>query len=56
VHLGGAVYLFVRGMTGPDVPTDHGRSYGVFDWPVPPDLVVALSGLLAGTDAVGARP
>ncbi|MFQ6392769.1 UvrD-helicase domain-containing protein [Nocardia sp. KC 131] len=43
-HLGGARYLFVRGMIGPETPTDC----GVFDWNPPPDLIVALSDLLAG--------
>jgi exodeoxyribonuclease V beta subunit len=47
VHLGGAVYLFLRGMTGPTVDgtTEAG---GVFSWPVPSALVVALSDLLDG--------
>jgi exodeoxyribonuclease V beta subunit len=47
LHLGGAVYLFLRGMTG---PTDGGTTEpaGVFSWPVPPALVVALSDLLEG--------
>ncbi|WP_280236665.1 UvrD-helicase domain-containing protein [Nocardia cyriacigeorgica] len=43
-HLGGAAYLFVRGMIGPQTPS--GR--GVFDWSPPAALVVALSDLLAG--------
>ncbi|MFE3445959.1 UvrD-helicase domain-containing protein [Nocardia sp. NPDC059180] len=43
-HLGGAAYLFVRGMVGPHTPP--GR--GVFDWTPPAALVVALSDLLAG--------
>ncbi len=47
LHLGGAVYLFLRGMNG---PTDGGTTEpaGVFSWPVPPALVVALSDLLEG--------
>jgi exodeoxyribonuclease V beta subunit len=47
LHLGGAVYLFLRGMTG---PSDGGTTEpaGVFSWPVPPALVVALSDLLEG--------
>ena len=47
-HLGGVAYLFVRGMTGPDVAVTDGHSHGVFDWAVPPALVVALSDLLDG--------
>jgi exodeoxyribonuclease V beta subunit len=48
-HLGGAVYLFVRGMAGPDAPRVEGRTCGVFSWRPPPELVVGLSDLLAGT-------
>ncbi len=29
-HLGGALYLFVRGMVGPEKPTDNEHPYGVF--------------------------
>lgn len=43
-HLGGARYLFVRGMIGPETPT----GCGVFDWNPPTALVTALSDLLAG--------
>lgn len=43
-HLGGARYLFVRGMIGANTPPGH----GVFDWYPPAELVVALSDLLAG--------
>ncbi|GAA5053221.1 UvrD-helicase domain-containing protein [Nocardia callitridis] len=43
-HLGGARYLFVRGMVGPGTP----RGHGVFAWDPPADLVVAVSRLLAG--------
>jgi exodeoxyribonuclease V beta subunit len=39
-HLGGALYLFLRGMTG-------GKS-GVFAWRPPAALVTATSDLLAG--------
>ena len=48
-HLGGAVYLFVRGMVGPGAPTVEGRTCGVFSWRPPSELVVELSDLLAGT-------
>ena len=48
-HLGGAAYLFVRGMAGPDTPAVEGNPHGVFSWQVPPALVTALSDLLDGT-------
>ena len=47
-HLGGAAYLFLRGMTGADVVTTDGHPDGVFSWPIPPALVTDLSDLLAG--------
>jgi exodeoxyribonuclease V beta subunit len=50
-HLGGVAYLFVRGMSGPDVPISDGRVHGVFDWAVPPALVIELSDLLDGQDS-----
>ncbi len=48
LHLGGAAYLFVRGMTGPDVARADSEPYGVFGWEVPPGLVVEVSDLLDG--------
>jgi exodeoxyribonuclease V beta subunit len=50
-HLGGAAYLFVRGMVGPDTPTIDGRPNGVFGWRIPPALVTDLSDLLDGHPA-----
>lgn len=56
-HLGGALYLFVRGMAGPDTPDSGGGSEtngspaGVFSWQPPTALLVALSDLLAGAAA-----
>jgi exodeoxyribonuclease V beta subunit len=47
-HLGGVLYLFVRGMGGPDTPTVDGVPAGVFSWRPPAALVVALSDLLDG--------
>ena len=44
VHLGGVMYLFLRGMAGPATPD----SCGVFSWQPPADLIVALSDLLDG--------
>jgi exodeoxyribonuclease V beta subunit len=46
-HLAGVLYLFVRGMTGPDVPRGaDGAPYGVFAWQPPTALVLDLSDLL----------
>jgi exodeoxyribonuclease V beta subunit len=47
-HLGGAAYLFVRGMTGANTPIVEGHPQGVFSWDIPPGLVTALSDLLDG--------
>jgi exodeoxyribonuclease V beta subunit len=47
-HLGGVLYLFLRGMCGPETPVVDGHVAGVFDWSPPASLVVALSGLLEG--------
>jgi exodeoxyribonuclease V beta subunit len=44
VHLGGVMYLFLRGMAGPATPD----SCGVFSWSPSADLIVALSDLLDG--------
>jgi len=43
-HLGGAQYLFVRGMIGPNTPP----GCGVFTWQPPAAAVTALSDLLEG--------
>ncbi|WP_156688239.1 UvrD-helicase domain-containing protein [Mycobacterium sp. Marseille-P9652] len=45
-HLGGVLYLFVRGMCGPGTPVTDGHPCGVFSWRPPPELAVALSDLL----------
>lgn len=50
-HLGGILYLFVRGMCGPDTPTTDGHPAGVFGWRPPAALVTALSDLLDGREA-----
>ncbi len=49
-HLGGVLYLFVRGMAGPDTPRVDGVPCGVFSWQPPAALIVELSDLLAGGD------
>lgn len=48
VHLGGILYLFVRGMAGPDTPRVAGMPCGVFGWRPPASLIVELSELLDG--------
>jgi exodeoxyribonuclease V beta subunit len=45
-HFGGVLYLFVRGMCGPDTPIVDGHPAGVFGWRPPDMLVSALSDLL----------
>jgi exodeoxyribonuclease V beta subunit len=47
-HLSGAMYLFVRGMTGPDTPVIDGERAGVAHWRPPASMIVALSDLFAG--------
>ena len=48
LHLGGILYLYVRGMCGPETPVVDGLPCGVFTWQPTAELVVALSDLLAG--------
>ena len=45
-HLAGVLYLFLRGMTGPDTPLVDGTPCGVFAWRPPSALVEGLSELL----------
>jgi len=45
-HLGGVLYLFVRGMCGPATPVVDGHPAGVFGWEPPAGLVITLSDLL----------
>ena len=46
-HLGGVLYLFLRGMCGPSVVAPDATVPGVFAWRPPAALVVALSDALA---------
>jgi exodeoxyribonuclease V beta subunit len=47
------LYLFLRGMCGPDTPVVDGHRAGVFSWAPPATLVTAVSDLLdVGTVAV----
>jgi exodeoxyribonuclease V beta subunit len=55
VHLGGVLYLFLRGMVGPDTPLADGAPHGVFAWSPPPAVVTGLSDLLDGVRDVGSR-
>ncbi|MEP7091259.1 MAG: 3'-5' exonuclease, partial [Nocardioidaceae bacterium] len=48
VHLGGVLYLFLRGMCGPDTPVVEEMTCGAFAWSPSTELVVDLSTLLAG--------
>ncbi len=47
-HLGGVVYLYLRGMCGPDTPRVDGEPCGVFTWRPPVALLDDLSDLLDG--------
>jgi exodeoxyribonuclease V beta subunit len=54
-HLGGVLYLYLRGMCGPDTPLVGDAPCGVFAWRPPVALVEAVSDLLDGApDTVGA--
>lgn len=50
-HLGGVLYLYVRGMCGPGTPEVDGVPCGVFSWQPSAALVTALSDLLDGASA-----
>jgi exodeoxyribonuclease V beta subunit len=52
-QLAAVLYLFVRGMSGPDTPRVGGSPCGVFGWRPPPGLVAALSDLLDRGKASG---
>ena len=45
-HLGGVLYLYLRGMCGPATPVIDGHPTGAFSWVPPTALVLALSDLL----------
>jgi exodeoxyribonuclease V beta subunit len=47
-HLGGGLYLFVRGMCGPETPVVDAVPCGVMGWRPPAGLVVELSAVLDG--------
>jgi exodeoxyribonuclease V beta subunit len=54
-HLGGALYLFLRGMAGADTPRLDGVPCGVFSWRPPSALVTDLSDLLDGRGSSAER-
>ena len=47
-HLGGSMYLFVRGMIGADTPVVGEERCGVARWSPPSRMIVAVSELFAG--------
>lgn len=47
-HVGGVLYLYVRGMAGPATPIIDGHATGVYSWAPPPGLITELSDLLDG--------
>lgn len=47
-NLGGAIYLFLRGMIGPDTPVIDGERCGVARWSPPAEMIVRLSSLFDG--------
>ena len=47
----GVAYLFLRGMTGADVPVHDGGPGGVFGWRPPAGLIAALSDVLDAAEA-----
>lgn len=49
VHLGGAGYLFVRGMAGPRTPDIGGMPAGVFTWRPPARFILAADKILGGS-------
>ena len=51
LHLGGVLYLFLRGMCGTATPVIGGHPAGVFGWRPPAALVAAVSDLLDGQEA-----
>ena len=59
-HFGGVLYLYVRGMCGPQTPLVDGQPAGVFSWQPPVALVESLSALLDGHPreprAIGGTP
>jgi exodeoxyribonuclease V beta subunit len=55
-HLGGMLYLFLRGMCGPGTPQVDATPCGVFAWKPPGALIAELSELLDGGARRAAQP
>ncbi|HMK96792.1 MAG TPA: 3'-5' exonuclease, partial [Acidimicrobiales bacterium] len=53
LHLGGSLYLFLRGMAGPSTPAVDGQACGVFGWAPGAELIVRTSELLARPSEAG---
>ncbi len=49
-HLGGHLYLYLRGMEGPDTPIEAGSRLGVWTDRWPASTVVAIADALSGTN------
>jgi len=47
-HLGGSIYLYIRGMIGPETPVIGGERCGVARWFPPVEAIQAVSDLLVG--------
>jgi len=54
-HLGGVMYLYLRGMAGPDTLLVDGHPCGVFSWRPPSAMLEDLSAVLDGRTREGAR-
>ena len=50
-HLGGVMYLYLRGMAGPDTPRMADQPCGVFSWHPPAAMLTELSAVLDGRTA-----
>ena len=51
LHVGGALYLFIRGMTGPDTATEGDNTLGVFHHRPPRAVIDELDRLFEGGEA-----
>ncbi len=49
-RLGGSVYIFLRGTSGPDTPVADGVRQGIHVWTPPPAMIVSLSRLFERDD------
>ena len=49
-HIGGHLYLYLRGMEGPDALQDDGQAFGVYTDLWPKAVVLALDAALAAQE------